>query len=709
MKRISDLLGIAALAAVLCGTTFEGAQAFGLPGAGTKPPSSGSPSVTYMGVKYDFPAAGESTWFYRVRSDGPPAISHVVFELTCPELLILDAGTWDGTDTTSLNSGAGNPEPDEFPSAGQRDPTTRMTGLKFDRGFDDYETRYYYFTLNDNYTKGEIDYAIKAAWWVISGSVTGPACASIPPSASLALRKTGTMVYNPVIDCDVLGLAKAFNALIFGDFTAVGGDTENRLAVGGTAHFSGGYSVGIPIYGNPISTYYGDAVDMLIVGGDLHDDNWSVNGNIVYGGTRYGPERHMANGNIVRQVVPVTFDEQGNVPADGSGVSFADLHARMIARGALLGALPDRGVVRKEVVPPYNAYFTGDDPQLNVFNVTAPSGGVMNSRIDITAPPGATVLVNIHGGAVRYMNATMVLTGVGRETVLFNYVTATQLVVSGFNHECSVLAPHASATLVGGAVEGQAVFGGDVVTHTGYEFHNYPFQGRICVESEIFESHIVYNFTVHNSGPVPLTNIVVVDPKLPVTGGPIALNPGESNTTAFSGVYVLTAEEIAAGSFSNTATATGWTPAGQQVSASAYDVQLFAQPGPFIHASGGGGDGLRAGQAGAVSVTIMLYAGQYAGTAADWWLLALPHAGDQWFCMDAAGQWIAVPAGDLRALRPARQGPLMNVLEPVTILPEVVLPAGLYTLVFALDPLDGVLNYPGGPILMDTDIVTSGD
>ena len=51
----------------------------------------------------------------------------------------------------------------------------------------------------------------------------------------------------------------------------------------------------------------------------------------------------------------------------------------------------------------------------------------------------------------------------------------------------------------------------------------------------------------------------------------------------------------------------------------------------------------------------------------------------------------------------------MNVLEPVTILPEVVLPAGLYTLVFALDSLDGVLNYPGGPILMDTVIVTSGD
>jgi hypothetical protein len=57
-------------------------------------------------------------------------------------------------------------------------------------------------------------------------------------------------------------------------------------------------------------------------------------------------------------------------------------------------------------------------------------------------------------------------------------------------------------------------------------------------------------FTVINNGNVALTEVRIPDP-LPgiiLTGGPINLLVGESNSTTFAGSYVLTQEDIIAGS-----------------------------------------------------------------------------------------------------------------------------------------------------------------
>ncbi|MDY0392890.1 MAG: THxN family PEP-CTERM protein, partial [Candidatus Bipolaricaulis sp.] len=63
---------------------------------------------------------------------------------------------------------------------------------------------------------------------------------------------------------------------------------------------------------------------------------------------------------------------------------------------------------------------------------------------------------------------------------------------------------------------------------------------------------ISYMFAVTNTGNVALTNVEVTDPKVEVTGGPIAsLAPGATNTTTFTGSYVLTQADINAGTFTN--------------------------------------------------------------------------------------------------------------------------------------------------------------
>jgi hypothetical protein len=138
--------------------------------------SIGSHSATFYGVRYDYPVAGRSTWYYKVTSGRSPALSHVVFQMTCPDIRILGAGLWDGVnmDMNTLYPGQGAPEPSSFPARPKRDPTTNTTGLKFNQGFDDGQTKYYYFTVNGNYAVGDITLAAKAGPSFQTGTIPGP-------------------------------------------------------------------------------------------------------------------------------------------------------------------------------------------------------------------------------------------------------------------------------------------------------------------------------------------------------------------------------------------------------------------------------------------------------------------------------------------------------------------------------------------------------
>ncbi len=110
----------------------------------------GNDQATLECVRYDYPGAGQSTWYYTISSGSGPAISHVNFSLNLDCMSILDAGIW-GPGLNHLNSGGGDPEIRFSP-----DPTTGVIGLKFDEEFDDGESRNYYFTLDGNYQQSEM-------------------------------------------------------------------------------------------------------------------------------------------------------------------------------------------------------------------------------------------------------------------------------------------------------------------------------------------------------------------------------------------------------------------------------------------------------------------------------------------------------------------------------------------------------------------------
>lgn len=90
---------------------------------------------------------------------------------------------------------------------------------------------------------------------------------------------------------------------------------------------------------------------------------------------------------------------------------------------------------------------------------------------------------------------------------------------------------------------------------------------------------ISYAFTITNAGQVTLTDISLTDilggiTILPSPTTKIAtLAPGAVDSTTFTGTYTLKQSDIDAGTFSNTATATGYPPIGSPVSSTDTDTQ----------------------------------------------------------------------------------------------------------------------------------------
>jgi gliding motility-associated-like protein/uncharacterized repeat protein (TIGR01451 family) len=75
---------------------------------------------------------------------------------------------------------------------------------------------------------------------------------------------------------------------------------------------------------------------------------------------------------------------------------------------------------------------------------------------------------------------------------------------------------------------------------------------------------ITFNFTVKNTGDLPLTNITITDP-LPgvvLQGGPIALLPGATDSTSFTATYQITQTDIILGTVTNQALVRATTPLG---------------------------------------------------------------------------------------------------------------------------------------------------
>ena len=91
-----------------------------------------------------------------------------------------------------------------------------------------------------------------------------------------------------------------------------------------------------------------------------------------------------------------------------------------------------------------------------------------------------------------------------------------------------------------------------------------------------------YTFTVNNMGNVELTDVIITDPLVTVTGGPITLQPGEIDATTFTADYMITENDVVnIGEVVNQATAFGTTPSDENVS-DLSDNENFLEDDPTV-------------------------------------------------------------------------------------------------------------------------------
>src|SRR5262249_46642536 len=118
---------------------------------------------------------------------------------------------------------------------------------------------------------------------------------------------------------------------------------------------------------------------------------------------------------------------------------------------------------------------TGTDPSLDVFRISADALASANG-LNLSAPAGATVLVNVPGTTAQVQSFGMTVSGTDLRHLLFNSPEAPALTVAAINFQGSVLAPRAAVTFNNGNLEGTLV--AQSLSGNG-EFHQFPTQAQV--------------------------------------------------------------------------------------------------------------------------------------------------------------------------------------------------------------------------------------
>ncbi|MCB1057370.1 MAG: choice-of-anchor A family protein, partial [Acidobacteria bacterium] len=250
-----------------------------------------------------------------------------------------------------------------------------------------------------------------------------------------------------------LDLANGFSLFVLGDLSHANTDAEGRVAAGGNGTFSS-YGVGVKL------TNSNGTRDDLVVGGDITYTNGTVyNGNLVYGGTASLSGVTVLHG-TARQDAPIDFTAARTYLEGASGQ---------------WAALPANGTTTVQYWGGPTAQITldGSDADLNVFDLGGADLSAANT-LNINAPSGSTVVVNIDGATNRMQYFGISVNGTDKTHVLYNFFETTSLTLQGIGIQGSVLAPYAHIDFNNGNIDGTLI--GASMSGFG-EVHHYPYAG----------------------------------------------------------------------------------------------------------------------------------------------------------------------------------------------------------------------------------------
>jgi len=218
---------------------------------------------------------------------------------------------------------------------------------------------------------------------------------------------------------------------MLGNVTQSGSDTEGRMALGGTAQLAN-YSVG---YVLPNSN--GTRDDLIVGGNTTYNSGQVNNGNAVHSGTGSYPNVGFPHGTA----------RQGTI------LNFNSAFTTLRANSTHLAGLTVNGTTTFQ----YGTLtLTGNNAGLNVFTVLGSNLATANG-LNITAPAGSTVIVNINGTADGMQNFGINVNGTDRQHVIYNFYQATGLTLGGIGVQGSILAPWAAINFTSGQINGNLI------------------------------------------------------------------------------------------------------------------------------------------------------------------------------------------------------------------------------------------------------------
>ncbi len=256
----------------------------------------------------------------------------------------------------------------------------------------------------------------------------------------------------PVHSASLGAAAANYNVFVFHDFTSSNTDTQGNLAAGGNVNVSN-YSVASQISGSNGAS--------LVAGGSVTASNGGV-GSDQYGSIYAGSTSLNS------------FTAMGGIYPQNQ-VNFAAAETEYKDLSTAWSTLTTNGTTTN-IFGSLN--LTGNDASVNIFSITA-YDLTNTSTINIVAPTGSTVLINVSGTGQTFQNGQVFLNGVDSTDVIYNFYESDAIHLAGSkNPNGSILAAWADITGGYGGMDGQLI----AQSYSGNtEFHLRPFDGNIPV------------------------------------------------------------------------------------------------------------------------------------------------------------------------------------------------------------------------------------
>ncbi|HEU4636554.1 MAG TPA: choice-of-anchor A family protein [Edaphobacter sp.] len=273
------------------------------------------------------------------------------------------------------------------------------------------------------------------------------------------------------------GVASAYNLVALGTVdshgnTVIAGNIATNADITGRVAAAGMVTSGTTIGSNLYSDPWGSlaSFDLVSTGGLNSGEQFNINSH----GNVYAPG---SNGNF-------NFNGGGHrVTTGSSGIDFNTLRTTLDSASLGLATLTANGQVlgtNHSSVNPSFFVLKGTSSTLNIFNITAAQFGDTNHPLDIIAPAGSTIIINVDGtnvslGTGIYYNDHQNSGDSNADSnILFNFSNASTVTING-QLTASALAPFA---ILSGNSQMAGTFIAAAIGQTG-EVHNQEFTGTL--------------------------------------------------------------------------------------------------------------------------------------------------------------------------------------------------------------------------------------